>query len=135
MILYSMPDEGPMSKKHVVQLAKDFEFRGYIARAEHRGVTVSQLSRLCAYVEGHSRDWELQPAEINQYHVDTWLLQPATKAADSAFAEHLTSAKQPPAFFSSHFWGQPISRLLRSIQQHAATRGLSPKSAYWLSAY
>eukprot|EP00401_Gymnodinium_catenatum_P074862 CAMPEP_0117556530 /NCGR_PEP_ID=MMETSP0784-20121206/51857_1 /TAXON_ID=39447 /ORGANISM="" /LENGTH=577 /DNA_ID=CAMNT_0005353809 /DNA_START=10 /DNA_END=1740 /DNA_ORIENTATION=+ len=134
--LYGIPRDGPSGTANSKWLAKAFPFRGYIKGGENRGVTPEQIEQVHRYAEAHCRDWKLEMDEVNLYHVNTWIIGPSTKAAESAMTEHLTDTEQPPAWFVSHWWGEPVALFVRCLWAHAATRGSDGvSSVFWVCAY
>mmetsp|Transcript_62889 Transcript_62889/g.138466 ORF Transcript_62889/g.138466 Transcript_62889/m.138466 type:complete len:716 (-) Transcript_62889:87-2234(-) len=132
--------------RNVGRLEKTFVFQGNIERTEHRGITYSQLEQVFNFAEDHCEQWHdtspsklfgqmLQLHSLNHHHINAWVILPATKKDDCAFVEMLTGQAQPPAWFVSHWWGQPITQLMGCVNAHRATRGLSDDKPYWISAY
>jgi hypothetical protein len=132
---YGVPADGPMGIKNMRQVCSYFEFKGYIDGGEYRSVTMAQFMQVFAYVEAKCLDWKLAVEEVNFYHVSTWLIQPATKATHSALFEHIADRQQAPTWFISHWWGEPLVNVVKSIRRHFSTRGLPSHIAYWLCAY
>lgn len=134
-VRYSTPLNGPMGRNNVKVLHKYFKFHRYIDGAENRGVALTKLIEIYRYAADHCADWHLTLSSINLYMINDWLIKPVTKEHNSAMAEHLSSKKLVPTWFISHWWGEIVADVLKSIRQHMAVRGLSNNvTFYWLSA-
>jgi hypothetical protein len=72
---------------------------------------------------------------MNLYHVDRWLIRPATFADNCSLTELLTCARQLPTWYVSHYWGELIVDFLRCLEVHTKVRALKEDSAYWVCAY
>ena len=59
------------------------------------------------------------PAEVNLYDCDKYVIRPATKSKEAAMVEVMCRGEQPPNFFVSHFWGEPILEFLACIFEHS----------------
>jgi len=132
---YGVPGDGPMGMKNVTQARKYFEFKGYVEGAEYRAVTVAQFMQIYAYVEAKCGEWKLNLAEVNYYHVSTWLTQPVTITTNSALFEHVSDKQQAPTWFLSHWWGEPMINVMKCLRRHNAVRSLPSHVAYWICAY
>ena len=111
---------------------------------EERGITLAQLRRVYAQIEHRclregwkNRDGkQLQPAEVNLYDLNKYLLMPDTKEKRVSYVEHITGGiAQRPQWFVSHWWGEPVADFIACIEQHAADRGLEDDVPYWVCAY
>ena len=111
---------------------------------EERGITLAQLRRVYAQIEHRclregwkNRDGkQLQPAEVNLYDLNKYLLMPDTKEKRVSYVEHITGGvAQTPQWFVSHWWGEPVADFIACIEQHAADRGLGDDVPYWVCAY
>jgi hypothetical protein len=132
---YSVPGDGPMGLKNVNQVRRYFEFKGYIEGGENRSVTLAQFMQIYAYVEAKVLDWNLALEETNFYHVNTWLIQPATRTTNSALFEHIAERQQAPTWFLSHWWGEPLVNAMKCLRRHYSMRGLPSHAAYWICAF
>eukprot|EP00928_Gymnodinium_smaydae_P021440 TRINITY_DN18363_c0_g1_i1.p1 TRINITY_DN18363_c0_g1~~TRINITY_DN18363_c0_g1_i1.p1 ORF type:complete len:662 (+),score=78.53 TRINITY_DN18363_c0_g1_i1:288-1988(+) len=72
---------------------------------------------------------------FNLYHMNEWVIKPATLEKNCAFVELLTAKQQAPVWFISHWWGEPIQPFLKCVQHHYKVRRLSAESYYWVCAY
>lgn len=132
---YGMPGDGPFGQKNVRQVCTYFEFKGYVEGGEYRAVTVAQFMQIYAFVEARCIDWQLRLAEVNYYHVNDWLIQPATKSTSSSLFEHIADRQQAPTWFLSHWWGEPLVSVMKCLRKHCQMRGLPTHCAYWICAY
>ena len=78
--------------------------------------------------------------EFNLYDMDTHLIRPATKGRQCSLAELMSSEQQPPDFFVSHWWGEPVVAFLACLKQHSKDRFEKGKIdghdvRYWVCAY
>lgn len=132
---YGVPGDGPMGIKNVTQARKYFEFKAYVEGGEYRAVTVAQFMQIYAYVEAKCGEWKLNLAEVNYYHISTWLTKPVTITTNSALFEHVSDKQQAPTWFLSHWWGEPMINVMKCLRRHYAVRGLPSHVAYWICAY
>lgn len=140
-------------KRYLTKLRMTFTFKANIQRPEHRGITCRQLEQLLEFVQDHCHTWEdkapaklsktagqqLHMGILNFYHIDHWVIQPATKAKRCAFVELMATKGQPPLWFVTHWWGDRIASLVQCVRAHAATRpcetGSSYDAPYWVGAF
>lgn len=132
---YSNPGDGPFSVKNVRDVSRYFEFKGYIDGGEYRAVTLAQFMQIYAYIEAKILEWKLTLEETNFYNINTWLIQPATRATNSALFEHIADREQAPTWFLSHWWGEPLINVMKCVRRHHAARSLPTHVAYWICAY
>jgi len=152
----------PNSDAYLQELRKEFPFQGFIDGAEYRAITLRQLLRVTSFAsrwatqEAGQRQWsELQEQEgtpqpsgrmltmgmVNFYHLNTWLLRPATQARsqqapfDCSFVELLTSERQTPKWFISHWWGERVTGFVKCIELQAKTREFSDSTGFWVCAF
>ena len=59
-----------------------------------------------------------------------FVINPATVAHRCSMVEIMASDEQPPDFFVSHFWAEPILDFLLCIERHSEARGLERLKAY-----
>jgi len=57
-----------------------------------------------------------------------------TRAAQVAFVELVATGAQPPLYFVSHWWGEPVFDFIKCIRRHAIDRKLDVTAAYWVCA-
>ncbi len=136
-----------ISPAHVEELQNAFPWQGYIERTERRGITYLQLRRLVDFVSSRSHGWrdtaensltfgmELTLSILNLYHMNKWVLKPATKEKNCAFVELLSKKDQVPDWFVSHWWGELLLDFLLCIRTQMKLRNLSLLSTYWVCAY
>ncbi|CAE8722020.1 unnamed protein product, partial [Polarella glacialis] len=72
---------------------------------------------------------------LNLYHLNAWLILPASKDANCAMVELMAAKKQTPAWFITHWWGEPIGDFVACVAKHVCIRCLSRDSPYWVCAY
>lgn len=144
-----LPVESPYEYRHLVMLVDNFPFQGYIEGAENRGISFRQLKRVVRWVEEQCPRWhDLGPPSVssaagqalsldilNLYHVNDWLIKPSTKSKRCSFVENIVSKPQPPNYFVSHWWGEPVADFFRCVTLHASTRGFTETAIYWICAY
>ena len=114
-----------------------------IARTEERGVTIPQLRRVWAHIQRRCEPerWtnfagELITAEeANLYDACRYVIKPATYELRCSYVELVARGPQPPRWFVSHWWGEPVVQFLACLEQHAADHGLEADAAYWVCAY
>jgi len=95
---------------------------------EERGITIRQLEailamiiRLCVAEGWKNRDGKaLTPETVTLYEVNTYIIGPYTKHSQMSFVERLpsTAGTQPPRWFVSHFWGEPVVDFMSCIKTH-----------------
>eukprot|EP00435_Cladocopium_sp_Y103_P019930 s2193_g4.t2 len=136
---------------NLCNLAKKFHFKGYIRKIEDRSITVTQLRRVLKYCSEVCHHWYELPKDevanpsaggpplsmevLNLYHIDSWLIWPATEAYRSSFIELMAEQAQPAHWCVSHCWSQPHSSLVECISQHVQTRSLHRSTNFWIWAY
>lgn len=132
-----------------MKLQQHFPYQGEIELTEHRGITVAQLRRVLHFVAEHCASWvDTAPAQYsatsgqpislewaNLYHINTWLIRPATQKDLCAFVELLAKRGQVAKWFISHWWGEPIWEFFACVAKHAVLHGLDDVTAYWVCAY
>jgi len=123
-----------------------------IALTEERGITVLQLHGVRRHVIMHGCEWSdsfqgtseepnpnyekpLKPEEINLYQVCENLIKPATAERKCSFVELIANAPQPPRWFISHWWGEPIQDFVTCVDAHSTLRHLPKTTSYWVCAY
>merc|ERR1740129_960366 len=135
------------SAAHLKELSEKFHFQGYIEKTEMRGITLQQLEFVVDFLKGKSgvwRDsnkysktcgWTLEADTINLYHVNSWVIPPATKEKNCALVELLAGNDQIPKTFISHWWGEPVVDFILCVAEHHRVRALGDGDAYWVCAY
>ena len=62
----------------------------------------------------------IDPPKACLYDVNSKVIVPATKPAEVSMVEFMAAdGPQPPEWFCSHWWGEPISDFLVCLEQHA----------------
>lgn len=139
----------PDSNEHLAELCQEFQFQGYISQTEHRAISLKQLKRVIAYATCSCGKWidttpkqysktsgqKLSMQFLNLYHLNSWVIMPATKEKDCAFVEMLTSDAQQPSWFVSHWWGEKHEDFVACVAKHVEIRGTTEDSPYWTCAY
>ncbi|CAJ1406924.1 unnamed protein product [Effrenium voratum] len=131
---------------HIQNLAKKFRFRGYIEKIEDRSLTIGQLRKVLKFCQEACHHWSEGREEVstdkaltmdvlNLYHIDHWLIWPATEASRSSFVELLADQEQRAQWCVSHCWSQPHASFVECIGQHVKTRGLHRRTNFWIWAY
>jgi len=74
---------------------------------------------------------------INLYQAVEWVLRPATYMEKCSYVELVSTdpTAQRPAWYVSHFWGEPIVDFVSCLKEHERLRKLPAESAYWVCAY
>merc|ERR1740124_408960 len=95
---------------------------------EQRGITIRQLEAIVAIIirrcvpEGwKNRDGVLlTPETVTLYEVNYYIILPYTKDSQMSFVERLpsTAGTQPPRWFVSHFWGEPVVDFMSCLKTH-----------------
>ncbi|CAE8658850.1 unnamed protein product, partial [Polarella glacialis] len=146
-------------QNHMQALEKKFKFKGYIDRIENRAITVGQLRRVIKFCQASCHQWRDAPEEeeeeglrvhkvsprtaaqmynmgaLTLYHINRWLISPATEGNRCSFVELVAEQAQPADWFVSHFWGQPHASFVRCVEGHLATRALHRGTGFWIWAY
>lgn len=137
---------------YTTELGRMFPFQGFIALTEERGITLPQLRRVLDFGRGRESDWRAAQcgsaglagdAAFNLYHVNAWLIKPAThepapEVPHCAFVELLAQQPQPPCWFCSHWWGEPVEDFVACVDKHQRIRGHESEgeeNSYWVCAY
>lgn len=64
------------------------------------------------------------------------MIKPATVHEKCSLVELMATMSQPPLWFVSHWWGEPVCEFVKCLVAHARDRQLSGQSAcYWICAY
>ena len=104
-----------------------------INTAEERGITLRQMRDIYATVQlrcviegwvGFPNGQQgppqlLTPEAVTLYDMDRYLIKPATLQRKCSMVELLAVAPQPPSWFVSHWWGEPVSDFIRCLEQHS----------------
>ena len=123
-----------------------------IPKPELRAITEGQLNKLAKHVEQNceSEGWadsrdpsnKFTAQTFNLYAMDAYIVRPATKARKCAYVELVAICAQPPKWFCSHWWGEPVLDFVACVVTHALDHGYSlegskndPTAAYWVCAY
>jgi hypothetical protein len=124
-----------------------------IPKAELRAATVDQLQALAKHIErrceaegwADSRDpsIKLTARTVSLYAADGYVIRPATEARKCAYIELVAICAQPPKWFCSHWWGEPVLDFVDCVVTHAEDHGYSlqgcehyePLAGYWVCAY
>jgi len=122
-----------ISKKLKSLLQKKFD--PYSHRAiptERRGITLRQLKAIAAVLERRceKENWmrvsyitaqleEITYENATLYDINKHIIIPFTKLSQKSLVETLpsTAGPQPPRFFVSHFWGEPLVRTIQCLEQ------------------
>jgi hypothetical protein len=114
---------------------------------EERGITIQQLQHTLATATAlcTAEGWtstapgcshvRLEAHTMTLYDVTSQVVIPATTARQCSLVELLATGPQPPTWFVSHWWGEPVLHFLQVLKQHAADRRLGPETVYWVCAY
>ena len=72
---------------------------------------------------------------INLYDFMHWCIKPKCAEKKCSYVELVAKKPQKPAWFVSHWWGEPVRDFVRCLNEHARVRALSSHTAYWVCAY
>jgi len=136
-----------MQEEHLELLHQHFPFKGFIPKTELRAITVSQLQSVIRFCEANVVDgkwYDTNPRSagqplsmdvLNLYHVNAWIIEPATILQKCAFVELCSDTDQVPDWFVSHWWGDLVRDFVKCIAKHCEIRRLSAKTCFWICAY
>ena len=115
-----------------------------IAKTEERAMTVTQLQDVRAHITRRCKaeGWVnftskplkaekkdgVYPRAVNTvtlYDAARYVIKPATYAKQSAFVELVAMGAQPPKWFCSHWWGEPVAEFVACVETHARDHGYS----------
>jgi len=119
-----------------------------IPEAALRGITVPQLERIfevavhqCKQHRWRStepgRHAEVLTADtITLYDLAKYWIEPETQERKCSMVELIAAGPQPPEWFVSHWWGEPVKDFITCLRQHLKDRDLPlDTTAYWVCAY
>ena len=128
-----------------------------IPKTELRAATVLQLQKVAKHIERRceAEGWadslntsiKLTAKAVNLYAVDRYVIKPATEARKCAYIELVALHAQPPKWFCSHWWGEPVLDFVDCVVTHAMDHGYTlkwlgkkcehydPMAGYWVCAY
>jgi len=125
---------------------------------QFNGITVRQLRAVWANIarrcipEGWT-DYNgdlLKPEDVSLYDVDKYIILPFTADKEISFVEMLpsTAGPQPPMFFISHWWGEPVRDFILCLERaildfsrncgdehERRGGGMSADTPVWVCAY
>jgi len=126
----------------------------------HSGITGRQLravllnlERRCELENWTDKDGNyLTPERVSLYDIDTYIIRPYTRRRKISFVQALpsTAGWQPPQFFISHWWGEPVRDFVFCLEQviidfrmnnidygdqDARGGGMSADTPVWVCAY
>jgi len=111
---------------------------------EYRAMSVNQLLALVDMINNrcHAEAWsdkdgkKLDPSEVTLYHLNHYIILPATKARNCSYVELVAKGSQPADWFVSHWWGEPVVHFVECVYQHAVDHCYSfSDKYYWVCAY
>jgi len=118
-----------------------------IPRTEERAITLNQLKivfakacdrcsreRWCSTAPGRGAE-RLTRDTINLYDLVTLFLRPVTQERQVSLVELIADGPQPPDWFVSHWWGEPVKDFIACLRRHLMDRGLPENTTYWVCAY
>ena len=129
-----------------------------LARVEYRGILLEQMNALFrdevesradangylpAWFETRYRNWEdgswreqklCHKDTLSLYDLMFWCIKPKCKEKQCSYVELVAKKPQRPAWFVSHWWGEPVRDFVRCLNEHARVRALPPDTAYWVCA-
>ena len=107
-----------------------------------RGITIPQLEAICKEFAAQCavKGWTsiegqlLTPETFNLYDLVKYYIKPMTEERNCSLVELVASGPQPPAWFVSHWWGEPVEAFIACLKQHREDRGLAEHTVYWVRA-
>jgi len=147
--LAKLPFADAQDPKHLEQIKEFIPFQGYIDHREDRAITLPQLKMVMKWTKDHCHRWrDADPPELsktsrmhltmdfmNTYHLNHWLIKPATLEKDCSIVEMLTATKQPAQWFVIHWWGDRLKEVVKCLDLQIQTRELSESTAFWFGAF
>jgi hypothetical protein len=147
--LAKLPFADSQDPKHLEEVKEFLPFKGYIDHREDRAITLEQLKMVLSWAKEHCHRWrDADPPELsktsrmhlnmdfmNTYHLNHWLIKPATLEKDCSLVELLTNQKQPADWFVIHWWGDRLKDVLTCLKLQISTRELAAGVAYWFGAF
>ena len=118
-----------------------------IEKTEERGITIPQLREVMQVITARCGEekWtrksgtieiELTPDAVNLYDINDRIIKAYTLERKCSLVESLATEPQPPEWFVSHWWGNPVKNMIRCLEQHAKDRDLPLETTvYWVCAY
>jgi len=126
--------------------------------AEYRGMTLRQLRAVRANADRRciEEGWtnykgeRLTPDQVSLYDINKYVILPFTIKTKLSFVSALpsTAGPQPPRWFVSHWWGEPIHQFIPCIEQLVADfkynsraehgmrgGGMNDDTPIWVCAY
>ena len=128
-------------------------------RVEYRAITLEQMNTLfreevesradadgflpgwyeTRYFNRKDKTWLQQKLchkdTINLYDFMHWCIKPKCAEKKCSYVQLVADEPQKPAWFVSHWWGEPVRDFVRCLNEHARVRALSSHTAYWVCAY
>lgn len=79
---------------------------------------------------------QLTSETMTLYDVAARAIAPLAQRTGLSVVETLARGPQPPAWFVSHWWGEPTADFVRCLEVHSKDRGLDEDATYyWVCAY
>jgi len=147
--LAKLPFADSQDPKHLEQVKEFLPFKGYIDHREDRAIMLPQLKMVLKWAKEHCHRWrDADPPELsktsrmhlnmdfmNTYHLNHWLIKPATFENDCSLVELMTNQKQPADWFVIHWWGDRLKDVLTCLELQISTRELAADTAFWFGAF
>jgi len=118
---------------------------------EYRAITLGQLKGVykditarCVQEEWTSTNPSLEgqrltPESVVLYDANKYVILTQTEERQCSYVELVADGPQPPRYFVSHWWGEPVHDFLTCLEVHAKNRGGKKAKtdfyAYWVCAY
>jgi len=103
--------------------------------AEYRGITLRQLRAVMANITRRCEEegWKdfkgnvLTAENVTLYDAEKYVIRPFTVEKQQSFVTCLpsTAGPQPPRFFVSHWWGEPVKDFVHCVEQFVRDFGLN----------
>ena len=94
---------------------------------------MATIARRCP-LEGWENDYNKGVALVVQkvalYDTAKYVILPFTVARQCSFVEMVARGAQPPLWFVSHWWGEPVVDFVACLEQHAQDYGKKDRHGY-----
>lgn len=116
-----------------------------IADTAMRGITLEQILELQDFMQESLRKHDLVDKsrgstrweDLTMYQVRDHFVKPLTQKNQCSLVELMSTAKQPPMWMISHWWGTPFPLTVRMLQLQARSRHSQTAAlvSYWFDAF
>eukprot|EP00931_Biecheleriopsis_adriatica_P041532 TRINITY_DN23729_c0_g1_i1.p1 TRINITY_DN23729_c0_g1~~TRINITY_DN23729_c0_g1_i1.p1 ORF type:complete len:1169 (+),score=291.15 TRINITY_DN23729_c0_g1_i1:24-3509(+) len=118
-----------------------------IEDVEQRAMSIGQLHAVRQFCTDNCKSWRdvdpqspsfgrlLNESALNLYHVNSWVILPATENDCCSFIELIATCPQPADYFVSHWWGERHFDFIQCVETYAKRKKLHANSMFWVCAY